>query len=115
MVDTSGTRKVVLVICSDIGLRDSVDKVVARAKCRAVAVPDCSVAERAIETHRPVLILIDPLRHDTLTARLRSLCVVVDIPIRTSASGVRRLAKPHTEAVRWLTDLVAERCAASRS
>src|SRR5262249_51014572 len=113
MVDAPDARKVVLIISSDRGLSESVDKIVARANCRAVAVRDCAAAERAIEHVQPVLILIDPRRHDELTARVRGLCIVVEIPVRTSGSGVRRLAKPGTEAVRWLTDLVANRCATS--
>jgi hypothetical protein len=111
MVDTPDARKVVLIISTDRGLTESVDKIVARAKCRAVAVRDCTAAERAIERVRPVLILLDPLRPDEPSARLRGMCIVVEIPVRTSSSGIRRLAKPGTEAVRWLTDLVADRCA----
>lgn len=112
-MDLSDARKVVLIISSDRGLSQAVDRVVARARCRGVAVRDCAAAERALEQILPVVILVDPLRHDELTARVRAVCAVVAIPVRTSGSGVRRLAKASTEAVRWLTDLVAERCAAS--
>jgi hypothetical protein len=114
MVDRRGARKVVLIVSSDHGLSDAVDKMVARAKCRAVAVRDGVAAGRAVEQVRPVLILVDPLRRDELPARVRASCAVVAIPVRTSGSGVRRLAKASSEAVRWLTDLVAERCAATR-
>ena len=111
MVDKLDACRVVLVLSSDRGLCASVDKLVARARCRAVAVPDCAAAERSIERVRPVLVLVDPLRRDALSARVRARCAVAEIPIRTSGSGVRRLAKPTTGAVRWLTGLVAERCA----
>lgn len=105
--------RVVLVISSHRGLCDSIDKIVARARCRAVVVPDCATAERVIDHLRPVLILIDPLRREELSARTRGMCDVVEIPIRVSGSGVRRLAKASHDAVRWLTGLVAEHCAAT--
>jgi hypothetical protein len=113
MAEQSGARKVVLIISSDRGLCDSVDKVVARAKCRAVAVRDSAAAERAIERVRPVLILVDPVRRDELPSQLRAMCTVAELPVRSSGSGVRRLAKPSSEAVRWLTGLIAERCAST--
>lgn len=113
MAHPADTRRVVLIISSDRGLRDAVDKRVTRARCRAVAVRDGAAAEQAFDQHRPALILVDPLQHDELSTRLRSLCVVVAIPVRTSGSGIRRLAKPNTEAIRWLTELVVERCAAT--
>jgi hypothetical protein len=36
----------------------------------------------------------------------------VQVPVRTSSTGVRRIAKRNQAAVRWLMGLVAERCAA---
>lgn len=113
MVGMAEARRVVLVISADRGLRESLEKVVARAKCRAVAVHDCAAADRIIVHDPPVLILIDPTQRQSLSASARAVCVVVEIPVRTSQTGVRRLARPGSEAVRWLTGLVAQRCAAS--
>src|SRR4051812_17190551 len=102
--------KVVLLICGDRAMQEVLRVIVASAGCRMVAAGSVAAAERRLERQRPVLILVDPLIGAPAAACLGHDGHVVEVPVRTSSSGVRRIAKHNDGAVRWLKDLVATRC-----
>lgn len=104
--------KAVLVITRDRVINGALRAIIAAAGCEAVVLSSVAAAVRWLARWSPLLILIDPeltaAAENELAAPLR----VVEIPLRTSASGVRRLAKRHHEAIGWLVDLIHAECSA---
>jgi hypothetical protein len=103
--------KVILVISSDRGMQASLGAIVEEAGCRALFAASVLVAQRKLVRAMPVLILTDPLCAGDVGA-LSPPCPVVEFPVRTSSTGVRRIAKRKDATVKWLTELIAEKCAA---
>ncbi|HEY2744003.1 MAG TPA: hypothetical protein VGL86_05255 [Polyangia bacterium] len=75
------------------------------------ATVDAAVKRKAEQP--AVLVLVDPLLLAESTAAFagNGACPVVAVPVRTSSTGVRRIAKRSDAAVRWLRGLIADRCA----
>ena len=102
--------KLVLVVCGDRAIQDSVRRIVEAAGCRAALVTGCEAATHELERAAAVVTLVDPLLAEACRP-LASVCPLVIIPLRVSSTGVRRMARRNESAVRWLTALVAQHCA----
>ena len=107
---TAAAPKLVLVVCSDHAMQASLRSVVEEAGCRAALAASVAAAQRELDRIVPVLILIDPLCGSEVPALVAD-CAVVEFPVRTSSTGVRRIAKRHDAGVKWLKELVASHCA----
>lgn len=103
----SETTTVVLVICADRAMQEALREIVTAAGCRMLAVASVAAAERRLQRQHAALVLVDPLFGDAAAAALG--VGVVEIPVRTSATGVRRIARQNRGAVRWLKTLLDER------
>lgn len=108
----SAEPKLVLVLCADRTMQASLRTIVEEAGCRAAFSATVAAAQRRPDRATVVLVLCDPLLADEGKAALASACPVVTFPVRTSSTGVRRMAKRNDAAARWLAELVATRCSA---
>lgn len=115
MPDATKRANVILVIASDVVMQESVRLIVEAAGCKALVVPSIALAQERLRAAEPVLILIDPLWQDDAVTQLGPEPPVVEIPVRTSSSGVRRVAKKGAPATRWLQALINERCSAGKA
>ena len=107
----AGKPNVILVLCADRTIQASLRKVVEGAGCRASVCETIATAQRALARTTPVLILSDPLLSADAKAMLTASCAVVEFTVRTSSTGVRRMAKRNDASVKWLTELVESHCA----
>lgn len=98
----------VLVVCGDRAMQESLRDIVVDAGCRMIAVCDVAAAAERLTRVRVVLALVDPLLVAACTS-LAAHCHVVAIPVRTSSNGVRRISK-RAESARWLREIVTQRC-----
>jgi len=116
VVDAAKDGRVVLVLAADAAMQDSVRRIVDEAGCRPIIASTPEKAKRHLDTAptQPVLILVDPACPSEVLAQLGPQCPIVEIPVRTSATGVRRVAKRGAAATRWLMDLIADRCSSQR-
>jgi hypothetical protein len=109
MIDVS--PKAVLVVCSDRAMQEALRRIVAAAGCHPLLAGTVDIARRLRAEQIPVLVLADPqLAVECSSVLGDGVCPIVAVPVRTSSTGVRRLAKRSDAAVRWLTGLVADRC-----
>jgi hypothetical protein len=115
MPDATKRANVILVITSDVVMQESVRLIVEAAGCHALGVPSIALAQERLRSVEPVLILIDPLWQADAVSQLGPEPPVVEIPVRTSSSGVRRVAKKGAAATRWLQALISERCSAGKA
>jgi hypothetical protein len=104
--------KVVLVVSANRTMQASLRTVVEEAGCRAIFSATIAAAQRRLAAEPVALILADPLLAAELPA-LAGVCPVVTFPVRTSSTGVRRMAKRNEAGVKWLTELVSRHCASS--
>jgi hypothetical protein len=113
MADTAS--KVVIVVCGDRAIQEAIRRIVEAAGCQPslTATVDAALKRRTEQGGAAVLVLVDPLLLAESTAAMGTNggCPVVAVPVRTSSTGVRRIAKRSDAAVRWLRSLIAERCA----
>jgi hypothetical protein len=110
MLDT--TLRAVLVICGDRAMQEALRRIITAAGCHPLLAGNVELALQMRAERTPVLVLVDPqLAVPCASALGEGVCPIVLVPVRTSSSGVRRIAKRSDAAVRWLSGLVAERCA----
>ena len=112
MVETAS--KIVLVVCGDRAIQEAIRRIVEAAGCHPslLATVDAAV-KRKSEQPTAVLVLVDPLlmAESAQAFGPTNGCPLVAVPVRTSSTGVRRIAKRSDAAVRWLRGLIAERTA----
>ncbi|MDB4970200.1 MAG: hypothetical protein JWN44_5889 [Myxococcales bacterium] len=113
MRDARDGPKVVLVVAAEKAMQDSVLAIIEAAGCAPLIAASGAIATTLCQATRPVLVLVDPVCHADVSARLGAGLRIVAIPIRTSAAGVRRVAKRRTAAVRWLREIVETHCSAA--
>jgi hypothetical protein len=106
----AGQPKVILVLCADRTIQTSLRKVVEEAGCRASVCETVATAQRTLERTTAVLILSDPLLAAAAKVALAASCPIVEFSVRTSSTGVRRMAKRNDASVKWLTGLVESHC-----
>ncbi len=102
MVDD--TLQLLLVVCRDRAMQEALRDSAARAGWRTLAATSIAAAEPMLARQRPALILVDPALGDA--SALARHAPVEPIPVRTSSSGVRRLAKHSEGAGEWLRSLI---------
>lgn len=113
MPDTESRARVILVVVADAAMQDSVRVIIEAAGCTPLVVPTIAHAKKSLCSTKPVLILIDPVWRDGAASQLGAEPPIVEIPVRTSSTGVRRVAKRGAPATRWLQNLIAKRCSAA--
>lgn len=115
MADTPS--KTVLILCGDRAMQEALRRIVEAAGCHPLLAGTIELALQKRAEQPPVLMLVDPL----LVAQCSSAFAndagipIVPVPVRTSSTGVRRIAKRNDAAVRWLHGLVSQRCAVAAS
>jgi hypothetical protein len=107
----AGAPKVILVICSDRTIQASLRTVIEDAGCQAAFSADVGAGRRQLARTTPILILTDPLLALEVMAALAGSCPVVEFPVRTSSTGVSRMAKRNDAGVKWLSELIESHCA----
>ena len=113
MVDTEERDKIILVVAADATMQESVRLIIEAAGCTTLVAPSIAHAKKSLRSTKPVLVLIDPVWREDAESQLGSMVPIVEIPVRTSSTGVRRVAKRGTAATRWLQDLITQRCSAA--
>jgi CheY-like chemotaxis protein len=106
--------KMVLVLEDDRTLQDSVRKLVERAGFKVVTARTLSEAQGLLERiTRPCLILLDALMKEGIEAmtKLGAHYPLATIPVRISASNVRRISKKSVQ-LDVLRDLLEQHCGA---
>ena len=109
--------KTILILCSDRAMQEALRRIVEAAGCHPLLAGTIDLAKSKRVEQSPVLMLVDPLLVAECTAAFSTDAGVpiVPVPVRTSSTGVRRIAKRNDAAVRWLSSLVNERCAVAAS
>ncbi len=108
--------RIVIVVCGDRAIQEAIRRIVEAAGCQPSLTATVDAAVQRKSEQPAVLVLVDPLLLAESTVAFGSngsngSCPVVAVPVRTSSTGVRRIAKRSDAAVRWLRGLIAERCA----
>jgi hypothetical protein len=104
--------KVVLIVCSDRAMQEALRMVVEEAGCRSLMAATVAVAQQHLERATPILILVDPACGAEACDALTAPCPIMEFPIRTSSTGVRRIARKGDAATKWLSQVVASHCEA---
>lgn len=105
-----GTRRIILAVTADRGMQDALAAIIAATGCDAVIANDAEDAARRMRGRHVAFVVADPACLAEVTARFGTLAGVVELPVRVSSTGIRRIAKPRDAAIRWLQAQLEARC-----